>query len=647
MKKTFAVLLISAVSFSSFSQVAPQENFIEKISLSDQNSASGFLKTPPVFCGNNYDLKYHRFCWNIDPDTLFISGEVTSYFVTTEPNTDKITFDFSSVMIVDSVLYHSSKISYLHNQGDTLEIILPSALPDNQPDSVSVFYHGNPPQGNGFGSFRKDFHNGVPIIWTLSEPYGAEDWWPCKNNLSDKIDSTDIIVTTPQQYNCSSNGLLVSETVQNLKKTSHWKHRYPIAAYLVAVAVTDYQSFSFYVHNGNDSTEILNYVYPENLADAMLQAPTLTPSFELFDSLFITYPFINEHYGMTMFGVNGGMEHQTMTFLGNFGFELMTHELAHQWVGDMITCSNWHDIWLNEGFATYWTGLSYEHLFNGYYWPLWKKNAVSKITSSPDGSVYCTDTTSVSRVFDGRLSYYKGAMLLHMLRWTIGDSAFYAGFRSYLTDTALAFNYACSDDFIKHIENASGRDLTYFFNDWLYGEGYPVYTIVCQKSSVSNDMLITISQAQSHSSVDFFEMPVPLRFKNAIHDTVLVFDNTFSGQQYSVNIGFSPDSVFFDPDMQIVSAGDTVILSIDENFNLPEISVFPNPVNDVLSVEYPAHQLKTAALYDIRGILVDMAIPDNSLPGEIKINMRNISGGIYFLKAIFGNDILIRKIVKI
>jgi len=373
MKKPFLLILIFPITFAVFAQITPQNNFNEKISSMEQQNAVSHFKTPLVFNGDNYDLKYQRMHWNIDPNVLFISGEVTSYFVTTKPSISLISFDLSSVMVVDSVIYHSASITFSHTSNDALLINLPSSLSMNHSDSISIFYHGIPP-GSGFGSFIKDVHNvTTPIIWTLSEPFGAKEWWPCKNDLSDKIDSVDIYISCPQQYRSASNGMLVSETIQDTIKTAHWKHRYPIASYLVCLAVTDYQPFSIYAHNGNDSIRILNYSYPESLADAQLYSSDIIPSMELFDSLFIIYPFVNERYGMTQFNWGGGMEHQTMTFLHNFGFELMTHELAHQWVGDMITCSNWHDIWLNEGFATYWTGLSYNFLFNGYWWPIWKR----------------------------------------------------------------------------------------------------------------------------------------------------------------------------------------------------------------------------------------------------------------------------------
>ena len=645
MKNILSFIITIIFCSTAFAQLAPKKDFTEKLALRDQKKADALKKGTLTYNGNNYDLKYHRLCWSVDPNILYISGEVTSYFKTTQASVSQISFDMSSELVVDSVIYHSTDVSYTLTSSNALNISLPAALPLNQLDSVSVFYHGVP-SGTGFGSFIKETHNSIPIVWTLSEPFGAKDWWPCKNDLSDKIDSIDVYVTAPSQYLASSNGVKISETIQGADKITHWKHRYPIAAYLIAIAITNYQTLSVYAHFGTDSLEVLNHVYPENYSNALSNALNVVPSLELYDSLFIPYPYSNERYGQTQFNWGGGMEHQTNTFLYDFGHELMAHELAHQWVGDMITCGNWHEIWLNEGFATYWTGLTYNFLFNGIYWKQWKQMQIDDIVSQPDGSVYCTDTTSVNRIFDGRLSYKKGGMLLHMIRWVIGDSAFFAGMKNYLTDADLAYHYACSDDFITHMETAGDTDLTEFFNDWLYGEGYPSYSINCYVSSASDDMTIIINQSQSHSSVSYFEMPVPLEFKNATHDTIVVFDNSFSGQQYALNIGFRPDSVKFDPELWIVSANNIVNVSTSEIDHVESINIFPNPAEDILNIDYKGMNIESIEIYDVKGSLIKSIITEG-MNGYLDIDISSFAEGIYSVKIKSADKIFYRKISKI
>ncbi|MBL0103769.1 MAG: hypothetical protein IPP51_08435 [Bacteroidetes bacterium] len=243
--------------------------------------------------------------------------------------------------------------------------------------------------------------------------------------------------------------------------TYQWKHRYPIAAYLVCLAVTDYAEYSHWVPYGSDLLEVQNYVYPEDSAFAVTQTNQIVPIMQLYDTLFGIYPFQNEKYGHAQFNWGGGMEHQTITFVSGFDFELIAHELAHHWFGDKVTCASWHDIWLNEGFATYLALLCYEHM-DPNYWLMSKQYYISSVTSSPDGSVYCPDTLDPNRIFDGRLSYFKGAMILNQLRWVIGDSAFFAGCNNYLTDVACAYGFATTDQFRQHMEAARTKPVMVF-----------------------------------------------------------------------------------------------------------------------------------------------------------------------------------------
>ncbi|MFN3786031.1 MAG: M1 family metallopeptidase, partial [Thiothrix sp.] len=391
---------------------------------------------------DNYDLKYHRFEWTVDPRVYYIKGTITSYFVPTEANFNEIYFELSKVLRVNSVRYHGQNVNFTLRNDDLLQISLPNVIPTGRLDSLSITYEGAPPR-TGFGSFSQTFHNNVPIIWTLSEPYGSKDWWPSKMDLSDKVDSIDVIVQTPQQYRVASNGLLVAETQQDTLKTFHWRHRYPITPYLVAIGVTNYAVYSDYIRlPEGDTMPILNYVYPEQLTTIRTQTFRTVQSMQLFNNLFGTYPFAKEKYGHAQFGFGGGEEHQTMSFMCCFSHGLQAHELAHQWFGDKVTCGSWRDIWLNEGFATYLEGLTQEAGIGTMDFSTWLRNKIASVTSQPGGSVWVDDTTSVNRIFNGRLSYDKGGMLLHMLRWKLGDTHFFQGVRNYLNDPRLAYGYA-------------------------------------------------------------------------------------------------------------------------------------------------------------------------------------------------------------
>ena len=267
----FFLLLTVAAAFAQ----QPDPDFTDKIA--DQEKQKFMLKSTFKESHNysDYDLVYQRMEWEINPDVKYIKGKVTSYFVSQLEELTQIEFDLNdSTMNVDSVFQHNQKIYFTQNN-KKLRIVLSHSLQKTEIDSITVFYQGEPePKINGFGSFTKSEHAGTPTIFTLSEPYGALEWWPCKQSLTDKIDSIDIIVTSPEIYRTASNGLLVSDKVENGFRTMHWKHRYPIATYLVAIAVTNYSVYSDWVNlEDGRKIEILNYVYPEDLDTAKVRTP--------------------------------------------------------------------------------------------------------------------------------------------------------------------------------------------------------------------------------------------------------------------------------------------------------------------------------------------------------------------------------------
>lgn len=573
---------------------------------------------------SNYDVKYYRLNIEVDPAVLFIKGDITTHFIASQNNAGSMEFDLLSSLTVDSVIYQNSSISFQHLNNDVLRLIFPTNLQLNTLDSVQVFYHGTP-TGGGFGSFVSQPHQGIPALWTLSEPYGAKDWWPCKQTLTDKADSIDFIITNPIAYAAASNGLLISRDTVGNKTISHWRHRYPITAYLVAFAVTNYQIYADYYVNGSDSIEILNYVYPETFNTAQSSTPITANIMLVFDSLFGEYPFKNEKYGHAQFGWGGGMEHQTMSFMVNYSFELIAHELGHQWFGDKVTCGTWEDIWLNEGFATYMTGLSYENLFP-QFWINWKTSVSNAATLGSSGSVFVNDTTSVNRIFSGRLSYNKGAYLLHMLRWKMGDSAFFAATQNYLTDPNLAYGYARVAQLKSHLEASSGLNLTEFFNDWYYGEGYPDYQIYYSQNGNNTD--VTIRQTQSHPSVSFFEMPVPIRFEGVNIDTTVVFDHTFSGETFTTSIPFQITSASFDPERWILTRLKFITSTEEQNILDRGITLYPIPVDDMLSVQIsnPEIQANSVTVLNTIGATV------LAIPFQEELNVSNLPQGVYFVQ---------------
>lgn len=611
-------LVLTLCLFTSTAQMLPYLGHLdgEKKAASMQTSRGGSRAI------NNYDLKYYGLHWNINPMVREITGRVFSNFVPNAP-VSQIEFDLSSALIVDSVTRNGNVLAFTHSS-DVLQIDFGSTLTAGISDSVNVYYHGVP-STSGFGSFMQGSNGSDSIIWTLSEPYGAREWWPCKQDLQDKIDSIDIFITHPSQYDAASNGKLISKTILGPNTLTHWKHRYPIVTYLIAIAVTNYAIFEQEVVFGTDTTHIMNFAYPADSGWASFATTAAFDQMLLFDTLFGIYPFYKEKYGHAQFGWGGGMEHQTISFMGNYHYELVAHELAHQWFGNKVTCGSWEHIWLNEGFATYLTALCYEHLAP-IYWLPYRKSLVAHVILEPDGSVFCTDTTSVERIFDARLTYHKGAMILHTLRWVMGDSAFYAGLNHYLHDSGTSFGFGQFDQFKLHMESAHGSDLTWYFNDWYYGEGYPSYDIKWTTTG-STTVNLEVNQVQSHSSVGYFELPIPIRFKNSSQDTTVIFDHSFNGQTFAVNIGFTPDSAFFDPELWIIS-GSNSIVSVSEEINHSNWSIYPVPATDKLCIlNHSANQEQMQiTILDMGGQLVHRSIFNGNTQ---EITLGSIAKGAY------------------
>ncbi|TAK43124.1 MAG: peptidase M1 [Saprospiraceae bacterium] len=599
----------------------------------EQQAQQGLVNFRSNPLTDGYDLKYHRLEWQVDPTQNYIKGSITSYFEPTVAGFQQLNFDLNATLNVNDVLYHGNPVSFILMGNDMLQINLPGVIPAGQLDSLTVAYEGVPDSG-GFGSFEQTTHNGDPIIWTLSEPYGAKDWWPCKQDLNDKIDSIDVFVTTPQAYRVGSNGVLVSETQSGTDKVYHWKHRHPIPAYLIAIAVTNYSVYSDYVPvPGGDPIEVLNYVFPENLANAQSSTPNLIPIMQFYNDKFGLYPFADEKYGHAQFGWGGGMEHQTMTFLVGFGTSLMAHELAHQWFGDKVTCGSWEDIWLNEGFATYLDGLTNEFLGSPEAWYNWKAGRISSITSQPGGSVWVDDTTSVNRIFNSRLSYSKGAMLLNMLRWTVGDDNFFQALNNYEDAAGIAYGYAKTANLQFYFESLSGIDLTSFFNDWFYGQGYPSYQI----SAVADgyDLALSVGQTTSHPSVDFFEMPIPVKVSGEGQDTILRLDHTFSGQTFMVTLPFKASAVEFDPDLWLISKDNTVDFTLTGTAEAGQVAVdvYPNPANEVVHIAAPM-PVKRMEIRNSAGTAVKTLLPVSS---SFEANVQDLPGGAYLVVCYFEN----------
>ncbi len=641
---TYLFMFLNAVAFT-VEVTAQSDEHISIMEIAKMESSrwrGDMPKSSGSFNGENYDWRYAECRWEIDPWVRNINGDVLIR-LDLLVETDQITFDLNQALSVESVTVNGeSRPSEFHGEY-TLVIDLGEVMPPQELE-VKIVYTGEPQQSSAL-SFTQSFHGVDPEIYTLSEPYGARDWWPCKQTLNDKLDSVFIEITVPEGNKAGSNGKLIYETPNGDGTVSFgWKHSYPIPAYLVSIAVTNYQEFSQFVEIDGEELEILNYVYPERFDDWVGLSNATVELMILFSELFGPYPYIKEKYGHAQTSIPGGMEHATMSTMSSLNFGLNAHELAHQWFGDKITCGSWEDIWLNEGFATYLTALSYEHIGEEGEWDNWKNTTIASIVSMPDGSVVVDDTTSRDRIFDGRLSYRKGAMVLHMLRWVGGDENFYDGVRSYLNDPELAYGYAQTSDFEAHMSQSFGMDLTEFFSDWVYGEGHPIYNL----NWWINDgrVFLKLLQETSHQSVSFYRMPFEVKLIGDQRDTIVKFDHQYSGEVFQVDPGFDIQAVAFDPNQWILAESN---VSFDSSADLDELLLFPNPVIDVLRVSIlrPTFFAEFAEIIDESGRVVDSINPSGGIRTGFEVDLGNLAPGTYRLRFVNGQSTKVATFVKV
>jgi aminopeptidase N len=597
------------------------------------------------------NIRYYGLSLKLDYPTSMLSGNNVIECVVQGASISSCYLDFSQEMIVDSVLVAETPVAWLHSN-ELIKISLPRVYQPGEPLRLRVRYHGTPP-GSGFGSFVFGTQNNKPVIYTLSEPYGAKDWFPCKDTPADKADSADIVVTADKYFKVASDGTLLSEVelAGGLRET-HWHVSYPIAHYLLMIALADYQTYPLYwKYTANDSMLIANFVYPESFADAKSSLDHTPEMLSRFSKLFGQYPFIHEKYGHAQFGWHGGMEHQTCTSLGAFNDDLIAHELGHQWFGDEVTCSSWHDIWLHEGFATY-----CQSLWQEYKYGTQASNAflqtIMTLAKSATGPVYADDISDPAIIFDYNRSYAKAAIVLHMLRQITGDSLFFKILNTYLHTPGLQYGAAATSDFAGVAKFVTGLDLDYFFNEWIYGTGYPVYTTAMATSKIENGKYRTdLVLSQVQEAAPFFKMPIDLRLSDGIHDsTVTVFQST-NNQTFSAVLSFLPTVVFVDPmnkilkDVQVsVSPG---VASHADDYTLYQN--YPNPCNPETTINFSVQKQGQVRLvvYNPKGQTVKVLYNGIAARGmhSVKFSTATVPSGVYFYALEAGTTLISKSFV--
>ena len=549
----------------------------------------------------------------------------------------QIELDCSQAISIDSLDYNGEAEFAAEHAGNKLIVKLLSPMYPQQQATITIFYRATPPQSGGVFYFRE--HNGDTLLWTLSEPYGAREWWPCRQDLGDKADSVTVRISLPAQSDFIgvSNGLLQKiETAAGLR-TYTYTHRYPIAPYLVGVAAAPYIQFDTLYQGKLGTFPIHDYAYPWDAQKADDGQKQTTELLGLFEEIFGPYPWSREQYGHAQFTRGGGMEHQTISFVINWGFDLIAHELAHQWFGDYITCASWNTIWINEGFATYSEYLAYEKLKPEGALP-WLLESRKVALRAEVNSVYVPDTTSIPRIFDNERTYEKGAQLLHMLRNLIGDEAFYAGLKNYASDPRLAFGFATPFDFQQHMEKAGDTSLSRFFADWYYGEGFPVYDITARPEG--DEWKIEIQQNNSSGNGHVMDMPLELLFFSRGDTFKTAVRPNAPSNVFYVSVPLRPSGIVADPEYKVLSKNTVKFIKVDEQ---EQFTVFiEGNGRELTIINGELHPAERIIIVDALGR--EMGHFEDISPGQrLNFDLRSVSRGLIFMVGQEKNGLLTRK----
>ena len=608
---------------------------------------------------DDYDISFYMLDLSAGNSSAYLEGSATINATVLNNVLDTFVVELFSDYTVDSVLINNKKQNHLID-GDEIIVPVSPALNSGSDFSAQIFYRGELSQeiqDYGIGITNNAQHG---VTYTLSEPFFAKFWYPCKQDLSDKADSVYVFITVDSTLKAGSNGLLTSTVpVGGSKVRYEWKSRYPITYYLISLCISDYVEYNIYAKPDGleDSVLIQNYLYDSAYLEEYKEVIDATRDLiEIYSEIYGMYPFKDEKYGHCLAPMSGGMEHQTMTTLSELDFNLISHELAHQWFGDHVTCGTWQDIWINEGFATYSELLAVEQFtgefpvdyYNSYYnYALLQCLDGSVFIPEEDVNIDFNDGSQIydltMRIFDFPLSYVKGALMLHMIRFELQDDGlFFTVLRNFLSEYSGGF--ATGLDFKAVLESTSGIDFTDFFNQWYFGQGYPVYNILWDQES--DTLVICSKQTTTSEATTIFKMTMEYRIFYEGNDTVMRLFHDGNNDTFKIYIPCKVDSIIVNQDNDVLARMENINLSniSEKYYHFNEISFRALVYENYIEIEFnDIEPEKTVMVRDITGRLIYHGSTCNK---SLIIRTDNLREGVYLIEVIEGNRRTVKKIIR-
>lgn len=604
----------------------------------------------------DYKLNLDIYNCFISPYPKSFTGSVVVKFKV-DSTLNQIVLDaVNTSMVVDSLGFAGDSFTHSSNK---LNITLDSTYSPGDTVEVKIYYRHNNVSDNAF-------YASGGTVFTDNEPEGARKWFPCWDKPSDKA-TVDLTARVPVNVKLGSNGLLKDSTNTGSEIYYRWVSRDPVTTYLTVISArVDYQ------------LHILNWIDPvsgDTLPIRLYANPGETVSQTIKDAIINQTTGFSEKYGPYPFEKNGyatlnnqftwgGMENQTLTSLcpNCWSQNLLAHEFAHQWFGDMISPSTWADIFLNEGFATFSESV-WEEVKPGGSYQAYKTMINSDANyykqQNPGWPIYNPSwaivTPTTNQLFNTAITYAKGSCVLAMARYVLGSDLFFSTVRSYTSDPNIRYKNSSIPEFIVKMSEASGQDLSWFFEQWLYEPNHPNYSNNYWISqSGAKEWAISFKARQTQSGSTYYKMPIELKisFTSGPDTTIRVF-NDQNNQIFTFNFDRQPSSLVFDPNDEIVLKTANTVMSAEEDQVSPVeytlYSNYPNPFNPSTTIKFavPEGSEVKLSVFNTNGEEVGVIASGYFDAGihKVEFSAQNLPSGIYFAVLNAGGKILRQKMI--
>jgi len=597
----------------------------------------------------NYELDldiYHCFTTPFPKD--FGASNIIQLRVDTALNILKLNAVETSLLI-DSV--SKAGTGFTH-EDDTLYVTLDRTYEPDEELFVKVYYHHKDVSDNAFyvsGGF----------VFTDCEPQGARKWFPCWDQPSDKA-TVDITAKVPNNVLLGSNGRLADSVQVADTIWYNWISRDPVPTYITVItARANYNLDIVYWPRPSTPEEpmpVRFYYNPGENPDYIKSI--INPMISVFSDYYGEHPFEKDGFATLNSAFQwGGMENQTLTSLcGNcWGEVLVSHELAHQWFGDMITCGTWSDLWLNEGFATYLETIWIE---SQYGYAAYKEeidyNASYYLNQNPGFPIYnpewALDPPPNNVLFNYAITYLKSSCIHHLFRYVVGDEIYFQCMNEYALDTVnFKYKSVVTEDFVAKMNDVTGEDYQWFFDQWVYEPNHPNY-----QNSYHIDELGADSWTFSTKS-NCFKKSLSEASKSTSRNpaTIIKVMNDQNYQAWDFYFNKQPDGLEFDPNNNIILKTGNTVVGVEDDIveeNIVLLQNVPNPFADITKLRFELYSDTKIRIdiLDMKGQLVE-TIANEIMPAglrEVDFEASDIAPGIYYYRLNADGVIHTKKMIK-